>query len=670
MRLCPPNRALLCLTLMFAVTAAPEAVAQSRVRRVEEPKWMKLRITEANAGVYAEGTYEQTTFQNSGVSVTHNRLFVGPSLGLNAEGSVYHPYLFRYRINSEGSYGWGQENIESGTTSIHRSRMEYLGRFFGTADIMANKPLNANIFGNYDHAFRDYDFFNRVTVDSLRYGARLNYRVDEWRLSLDYARRTEDSSGLIGSTTSEEDMIAFHADHHRTAGDTTFGYTYNQYTRGDLGRIGDGSDQSITVADSERFGDHGRFGLNTGASYYRRNFFDNVSDEFSTRGSLSIEHRDTLNSFHDLTYDHYQSGDFNSDNVSAHSQLRHQLYESLTSTFDLQAADLELSDQVNSGYTRRYGGGVNEGYTKRIGTEHRLHITQSLNYEHVEQQSISTVENERHTLGAGFGGGAGLESFFLNLPNVMEFTIVVTDANDSQPAFFPGIDYSVSLLGGRTLIQRLPGSRIPSGSVVLVDYHADPTAAGSYDALSEAFQIRFDLWRNLWGIYARMNLYANNAPSDLRVQSLTSYAFGSDVSWRWMRAGIEFEIYDSDQADYQSLRLFQALTFRPDPASSLALQFSEGWTEYIDAKRTEENYRFVMIYHRSLSRRLRLSLDGGIHIRRGRGVEQTLATVRPSLDYVIGVTTMRAGYDYEHQVFLNSEERSRHLFTLRVTRKF
>lgn len=665
----PQNSLRVWLALLVLVGFAFDSPAQSRLRRIEEPRWMKLRISEASAGLFAEGTYEETSFRNSSSTITHNHIFVGPSLGLNAEGSIYHPYLFRFLINTEGAYGWGEDHTETPLGTLHRSRMEYLGRFNGSADIFANKPFNVNVFGNYDHTYRDFDFFNRVTVDSLRYGTKLAYTKDAFSFNLGYTRQEEDASGLGGLSTTEQDVAAFQARHSRDRADTTLQYNYNEYNRGDFGRIGAGSDHSVSIADSEKFGAHDQFRLNSSLSYNHRDFFQAPSDELNGRASLTVDHRANLSSYYDVGFDHYDSGSFNAENYTGQAQLRHQLYESLNSTLIGQIADYEVSDNVASGYTRRFGGGFSEGYTKRLGTEHRLTITTSLMLEHVEQQSISTVENERHTFAVGVGG-ASLGGFFLNLPHVQESTIIVTDVNDTQPSFIVGIDYEVIMLGSRTLIQRLPGSRIPANATVLVDYLADPTAAGDYESLNEVFQVRVDLWNNFWGIYARLNLYLNNAPLNLRVQNLTAYTFGTDMTWQWLRAGAEYEIYHSDQSDYRTMRFFQSVSFKPDPSSSLGMELSESWSDYTSANRSEENYRFITLYHRRLTHRLRLNFDGGIHLRRGLNVDQTLATARPGLEYIIGRTTIRADYDYEYQLFLHNEERNKHMFFLRIKRMF
>src|SRR5213075_2455561 len=116
--------------------------------------------------------------------------------------------------------------------------------------------------------------------------------------------------------------------------------------------------------------------------------------------------------------------------------------------------------------------------------------------------------------------------------------------------------------------------------------------------------------------------------------------------------------------------LLQGFSFRLDDSSSLGLNLRETWTDYLDAHRREQDYRFTSHYHRSLTRHLGLDMDGGIDLRRGQGVEQDLATVRAHLDYKVGKLTLRAGYDYEYNLFLNNEKRQKHLFLIRVSRLF
>src|SRR5262249_7497567 len=131
-----------------------------------------------------------TTYRNNGTSVTHDHLFVGPSLGFNAFGSIYHPNLLTYNINSEGAYGWARDSF-SGSSSSSRYEWDYLCRYDAISDLLDNKPYHASGFAGYDHSFRDNDFFSQVTVDTWRYGARSIWQAGSWTFNADYTHHDE-----------------------------------------------------------------------------------------------------------------------------------------------------------------------------------------------------------------------------------------------------------------------------------------------------------------------------------------------------------------------------------------------------------------------------------------------------------------------------------------------
>lgn len=678
------------LPLAFSVALIPSTrVALGNGNGVEEPRWLTLRVSEVSTGVYAEGNYEETSFRNSDTSVRYDRIFVGPSAGMVLDGSIYHPNLVRLHMNTDGAYGWARSS--SGSRS--EEQFEYLGRFNGSADLFSNKPLRATIFGDYDHAYRDYDFFSRVIVDTWRYGGRMSYSEGPWHLLTGYTHREEETQGrsfwytntvpvIVGGvdtgTTRQEvrhenglstlvdDTVSADIRHERERGGSSAGYTFNQYSRQDVGSLGEGNDHTFSLADNENFGDRNQHSLLTSASYvHRENQFD-PSDDYNAHGNLDLEHRPNLNSIYDFTFDRYETGDLVTDNYNAQGQLRHQLYESLASALIVQGADNEISDSVSEGSTRRFGGGFSETYTKRLGLEHRLRVSNTLLAEHVDTQwdgQTLTVANETHT----FGTGGPADSFYLNQPLVKQSTIRIFNSSRTQE-YLRNVHFRVWREGPSTRIERI--GVIPMDNTVVVDYQAEPTPSGSYDTLNDTFTARLDLWKNLWGIYGRVSSYSSNAREELRVQNIFSYAVGTDVTWRWLRAGAEYEYYDSTFASYQSTRLFQGLSFDLDYTSVFSFDFNETWTKYLDSGRNEQNYSAISRYRNQLTGSLSFSLEGGISLRRGDGVEQDLATVRPALDYTLGKTSIRAEYDFEHELYLQNEERTRHLFLLRWRRVF
>ena len=57
-------------------------------------------------------------------------------------------------------------------------------------------------------------------------------------------------------------------------------------------------------------------------------------------------------------------------------------------------------------------------------------------------------------------------------------------------------------------------------------------------------------------------------------------------------------------------------------------------------------------------------------MRRGQGVDELLATVRPGIEYSIGKLSIKAEYDYEYNLFQANEERQKHMFFIRAKRVF
>jgi hypothetical protein len=669
-----------------SLTHARQAAAQFLDPRAQEPQWLKIRVSEVSAGVYAEGRSEETSFRNSDTSVRYDRLFVGPMTGVVLDGSVYHPNLVEFHLNTEGSFGWAHQNASSGSYSKD-SQYEYLGRFSGTVDILDSKPLHGSIFGDYDHSFRDYDFFSRLTVDSWRYGSRAVYTHKPWTFNTSYTHREETAYGRAytytnvvanvstniihfnGITTLNDDTVAAEARHERARGGSSLNYTFNQYSREDAGRIGEGQDHLFAIGDNETFGSRAQHTLISSANFTHRENNLEPSDEASARTGLNLEHNPNLNSLYDLNYDRFETASFNSDNYYGQGQLRHQLYDSLTSTLLLRGSDNEVHDGGGNGFTRRLGAGFGESYTKRLSSISRLRLSNSLLAEHVDSMGVSSIENEPHSFTTGTGG-APPGNFFLNQANVRSSSLRIYNISRTRE-YTRGIDYMVFVEGALTRIQRQINAGVPTmDDSVVADYQAEPTPEGNYEALSESVSIRIDFWNNLLGIYSRLNLFANNASKELRVQDLLSFAVGTDLSWRWMRAGAEEEYYDSTFSTYRSTRLFQGVSFNLDGTSSISADVNEAWNRYIDSGRSEQSYSFITRYRNLLTTSMAFNIEGGISRREGDGVEQTLATIRPGIDYSVGRTTLRAEYNYEYELYLRNEERTRHMFLVRMRRVF
>jgi hypothetical protein len=645
------------------------AVAQRLYEEVE-PQLFRGRISDASLGVYTEGVFEKADYQ-SGISSTYRRFFIGPLIGLAVDGSIYHPNLFQYNISGDGAVGWTQERTTtSGGPTVDRSELDHLGNFNGNAIILANQPYRSSLFASSGHTFHEYDFFNRVLVDTLRFGLNTGYAEGPLPVHLSVMHLDENTSGVDFESKLQQTTVSLDVHNDRPSGKTVFTYNLDDFNRNSTTAQSSGIQNSVGLTDTEMFGSRKNIEWRNGAAYTERDFTDSPGKVWTAGSHLSIEHWTNLWSFYDADFLHDQTDPTVTENYDGSAAVRHQLFASLTSGLRFQAIRY-TSEQPGSDFeSTQFIGTWSEGYSKRLSDSARLSLGGALGFSHTDQSSSSTIQviGEQHTFGAN---GAFANSFFLNNVNVDQATIELFDQARTI-RYTENVDYTVSVLGAQTLlllIQPNPSGLTPTTPVV-ADYQAAPQGSGVIHGRLEAAQIRLDLFQDLLGIYARYNNDHYSAPTNIIVQDVSAVAFGTDVNWKWLRAGAEYEIYDSTFSSYNSLRLFQTCSFQLDEVSTLSLNLAEQWTDYKSDNKNERFYSAIGRYHRGLTRHLRIDVEAGVTDQRGSVANQFLAAFRPGFTYNIGKLSVKAGYDFEYVKAQDTQESERHMFFFRAQRAF
>lgn len=663
----PEGRAPLAAALLLFLTATISLRAQSGSLS-EEPHWLTVNMNQAFTGVYAEASQEEAKFAGN-PTVTQTRVFVGPLVGLDMSGSVYHPNLMTFHTIVDGSAGWMYQNF-TGPNARTENSLGYLGSFTGNAQLFDHKPLNGELFASYAHTYQDYDFFNRVYMDTWRYGGGLRYGEGPWLFSTRVWEESQDATSSGTPTKTERTVATFDATHNRDHGATSFNYTFSDYTANDYGTLGYGQDHTLGLMDTETFGSRDQIHSTVNLSYNHLDNFSEPTDIYNAMGNLYVDHSDTLKSIYNLNYQRENFGSDKDDTLTGSAALQHKLYDSLTSEIGVQGYRTTASSGEASQDSWQFGGGPAFNYTKKLGDGARLTAFESLLLLHTDVEStggIIPVIDEAHTFGTG--AHAPPDTFFLLQPQVITSTIVITDTQHLPPqGFIPGLDYQVINNGQMTLIRRLAGSRMPNA--VLVSYSFASSPSGSYDTLNNGSGIRFDFFDNLFGVYTRYNLIRNYGAENLLVQNLDDVVFGGDVTWRCLRGGAEYEVYDSNLSSFKAWRFFEALTVQPDEYSSFSLNLNQTFTHYDQSGVNEESYSFIARYSRALTRHVGLTLEGGFTELRGDTVGQTLAVFRPMLQYTYGKFSASIGYDYGYDEYLGTDRRIRNMGFLRISRRF
>jgi hypothetical protein len=640
----------------------------SRIPPVE-PKWLRFDLKEVDLGLYSEGQYENSTYQNSGSQVKYQRYFLGPLIGLNGSGSIYHPNFLSLAINGEGSYGRTWTTIESGGVKTTQNENDFLGNLAASGTFLQEKPYATTAFINWDHTTRSYDFYNQLTVDSKRYGVNTGYRGEDFTLGGAYWHRDEESYGYQQHTVSHEDLATANANWVRATGSSALNYSYDQFTRLDLGQYATGVDQGVSASDTETFGNRGQYRLNANGSYWSRDNSELPSDQWIAYANLDADHTDILRSRYQFNFDQYNTTDYVSHNYLGHAELEHQLYESLTSTLIAEGTAFNFTQSPSASQQTTFTGGFSEAYVKRLSESSTLRVDNTFLLSHTTVDNTGTlivVYDEGHSLNGG--GGAPPGSFFLNRPLVLQNSIVVTDLQNTVPPYQEGLDYLVQRVGIQTMIQRLAGSRIPVNGSVLVDYDALASPSGSYGSINETFRVRVSLFNEVWGLYGRVNLWLNNAPPELFVQDIHSYAVGTDLQYKWLRAGAEMGIYDATLSRYNALAFYQGALWDIDGSSNFGINFNQILTRYFDPSNEDNLYDFILRYNKLMSYHLSGHIEGGVSLRRGTQNEQTIAAFRPGLEYRRGKTTIRAYYTFEHRLYLDQELQNNQTFMISFKR--
>jgi hypothetical protein len=653
------------IVCLLSGTVLPAAAQELYLQHQQEPQWLSLNFIGGSLGVYSEGQYEKSIYNGAG-SENYSHLFIGPELGLNFDGSIYHPNLAQFTLSSDGALGQGWDNSSGSKTSD----FEYLGNALASFDLLGNKPYATTASASMTHTYTEYNFFSQTTVDTYRYGFQTGYREGSSPFNLSYWHTEEDNSGLNNNFNLDQDTLSFDISKQRDAGSSRFFYGLNDFSQTGMGVQSTGIDQVWGVSDNETLGRRKNMNLNSDASYSLLDSPGDSGDNINANVDLNIDHTPSLWSGYGVGYGQSTYSGDTSDNYYGNASLRHQLYQSLTSSLNFSGQNSSSSGSGGSSDSTSYSASLGEDYTKHLSTWGRLKINAGAGYSYSEvSQSGSAIPiNDQSYSFTGIGVQVPLLE-----PNVNPSSIIIYKDTSHTFLYPEAGNYAVTQNGQITYITLVAGTLIPLNTPVYISYtySASGTGSGSYDTRNEVLQVRMDLWGGLLGLYGRVNAIQNSGTAGLVLNNLTSYAVGADTTWHFLRAGAEYDVYDSSLSTYDSARLYQNLSFRPSPVSQLSFGFAESWTTYSGNNASEQQmYSFINRYHRTLSRNWGFDIEDGVSQQSGGGTDQTLVTVRPGLEFAKGQFSLRIGYDFEYSRYLSAETRYYQTFFLRAKRSF
>ena len=633
-----------------------------------EPQAVVLHVSNAKASLRAKHKSEtrQPTGSSGATSFDQERLELVPALSLLLDGSFYHPNLIDFNLFIEAGLSYEDETLKTGSTdpALAREDTNPLQTYSFDMRFLKEKPNRLSLFGDKTELRRNNDFFSRYTLDSERYGGQIEIIPDGWPMTFSASHLDEQEYDTGRPRRLVEDDLEFKiSNDRRPAGHTRVTVRQEDFRREEEGTISlEGTRRYASLVDWQSFGEDA-IRLSTDARYNDVESTAIPSTSLSVRERVTARHSETLDSRYEYLFSDYESGPAQSTLHQGIASLRHQLYESLTSS-----TEIEYRTMDESGLTaQRLGGGFDERYTKRLGEAGRLTLGASVRLYDEDRETRNTtpaITDERKALRDG-------EIAVLNQTIDDPASLTVTDPTGTI-LYRENLDYRVVQRGDALGLERVVGGDIPNGGTVIVSYIASGQATDRFTTREDRYQCRIDVLDGLLAVYARLNITDHSGGELLVLHNVTEQVLGAETSWHWLHAGAEYRDYDSSLLPYSSVRFFEDFVWRTTAGSSLRLGLSQMWTTYPETDEEIETLSWITHYRTHFTRALAFNAEGGVWRERGRAdeaLDRDLVTARTDLDYWIGQTTVRAGYEYQNEETLG-EDRRRHLFDVRVERLF
>ena len=302
----------------------------------------------------------------------------------------------------------------------------------------------------------------------------------------------------------------------------------------------------------------------------------NLSDTRSFLWSerLMLEHSPNLRSDYTARFDSRENENFRSDARFLSAGIEHQLYENLTTRFEVYKNNDKFTDgEIDIGEAD-----LDFRYVREIPVG-MLTITNGYAYR-VEDNKVdaesSQVLGEAHTL-------VGTTPDPLARPNVDLSSVIVQDIS-RVTTYVEGIDYVLTDVGDSVTIERRLFGSIADGETVLVDYEFATQAPFKSDRSLVRAGINLDLWRalRLFYNYSRIkeDLLSGTRPFDLSDDLIQRG--GASLRWRWSSTTGEYERRDTVRTPLTRWRFQQAFNFRVTQSMSLGASASYAETNFKD----------------------------------------------------------------------------------------
>jgi hypothetical protein len=467
------------------------------------------------------------------------------------------------------------------------------------------------LYARRNQALVDRQFGSTLDSTLFEYGGWFAYQSEVVPTRLQIFHRDQDQTGRgsVGDFSIDQNTVAGNGQILPTEGQAlTWNYTFDNITQSGAAFVPNNFNRNLAFATYDlSFGpqrrDNFRASLQlddvTGQAGYNR---------FRADGRLQLQHTRDLNTRYEYRFDRRAQDDVVQSSQTGSALLRHQLFESLTTTAEVGVNFLDISDVTDFDSNLVFGD-IAFDYTNRVPYG-RIYAKLNLRYSHEEASDRGSpiqITDEPGVFGAD-------GTIVLNRRNIVAGSIVVTDITGIF-TYVEGADYTVQSFPDRTQLTRVLGGNIGVNQPLLIDYQIGPEPGGTTNTAGVGVALRYSINE---GPLRGLSFYGNYFDQNEDRRSDSGFTLPeNDI--RDLLVGVEYNVWHlALTAEYQdrrsSLSPFRAYRLegrwveRLGPGSSLLLS-----ALYQDIDRTAESTRSKLLtfsgqWNQQLTRQLRIDL--------------------------------------------------------------
>jgi hypothetical protein len=476
-------------------------------------------------------------------------------LELEGGGFAGHPNLLKLDLRGRLWLQQRRLDLESSTGQVE-SVGEILSDYDVTGTLLQQSPLPLTAYLRQGRNDIDRQFGPSLLNTVTEAGLRLNLRSPRFPSAVEILRRRQEQDDRAGGLGFVIEQATVQGDGQADLGPGQrlwWDFAYDDVEEsGTLLTPTSFVRREANLTHTLDFGARQQHQLRSALRLFRES---GTSDFRQVRVSerLRFQHADWLATWLDYTFDRLDRDDAQQERQQIEGNVRHQLFESLTTTGRAGAILLDIpTDAFGSD---EYFGELFFDYTKRVplgrffaGANLRLsRLTESDRGAPIQFLNQAFVFDP-----------AGL--IMVDGENIEPGSVVVTDSSGVL-VFTEGVDYTILVLPDRVEIMRIAGGNIAPGQSVLVDYTVGPQPGGRTATAGVGFDVRYTFEEGLLrgvSVFGRvLDQEESRTPEspDLPENDFTDRSYGAEYDlWRlFLKA--EQRNRDSSISPFDSTRL-------------------------------------------------------------------------------------------------------------------